>query len=277
MSWFRPLLLGCCALSLGARPVVAAEADESRAPGQPVQLLNGRDLTGWYVYLKDSGNRDPDDVFTVQDGVLHISGAHDGYLATRASFRDYHLVAEYRWGKNTYGPNAKFVRNSGILLHGVGVDGTGDGTWLTSIECQLAQGCLGDLIVIRGQDAQGKIIPATLTSEIIVAADGNTRWKRGGQKRSYEGKQFWWSLHEPGFEELIDTRGKDDVENALGQWNRVECVCDGAKITVIVNGTTINEALDCFPAAGKIALESEGFELYVRKFEIRPLERTGVK
>ena len=89
--------------------------------------------------------------------------------------------------------------------------------------------------------------------------------------RRYAGKQFWWSLHEPGFAELIDTRGKDDLEHPRGEWNRVECLCSGERITIIVNGTVVNEATECYPSSGKIALESEGFELYVRRFELHPL------
>ena len=40
-----------------------------------------------------------------------------------------------------------------------------------------------------------------------------------------------------------------------------------------VNGVTVNRASDVFPSAGKILLQSEGFELFVRKFELRPLEK----
>jgi hypothetical protein len=41
-----------------------------------------------------------------------------------------------------------------------------------------------------------------------------------------------------------------------------------------VNGTKVNECYDAFPAAGKIMLQSEGFELFVRKFEIQPLKKS---
>lgn len=69
------------------------------------------------------------------------------------TYRDYHLIVEYKWGKRTDG--GKFVRNSGILLHATGPDGGAGGTWLSLIECQLAQGCVGDLIPIRGKDEAG--------------------------------------------------------------------------------------------------------------------------
>ncbi|MGL4553564.1 MAG: family 16 glycoside hydrolase, partial [Gemmataceae bacterium] len=65
---------------------------------------------------------------------------------------------------------------------------------------------------------------------------------------------------------------KDDVESKLGDWTKVECVCDGAKLTVLVNGVKVTHAYDVTPAAGKILLQVEGFELFVRKFEVRPLK-----
>jgi hypothetical protein len=235
-----------------------------------ISLFNGKDLTGLYPWLKDTKYADPKKVFSVRDGLLRISGEVAGYLGTNKAYRDYHLVAEYKWGELTYG--AKTVRNSGILLHGVGADGN-NSPWIASIECQIAQGCVGDFIVIRGKDEAGKTIPVTITSDTIIASDGRTRWERGGRPTRYSGKQFWWSRHEPGFEELIDTRGKDDVDGSLGAWTRLECICDANRITVIVNGTTVNECYDVFPSAGKILLESEGFEILFRKLELHPLKK----
>src|SRR5689334_6762890 len=86
-----------------------------------VRLFNGKDLTGLYTWLKDTGYRDPKRVFSVTDGQLRISGAVPGYIGTTGVFENYHLIVEYRWGAETYG--AKTVRNSGILLHARGPDG----------------------------------------------------------------------------------------------------------------------------------------------------------
>ena len=89
----------------------------------------------------------------------------------------------------------------------------------------------------------------------------------------FTNRQLWWSLHDPEYKELLDTRGKYDVESPVGEWTKVECLCDGNRITIRVNGTTVNSAYDVSPAAGKILLQSEGFELFVRKFDLHPLER----
>ncbi len=251
---------GGAAFFLGAG---GAESDPIR-PAKPIALFNGHDLAGWYPWLATTKYQDPLQVFGVKDGLLRVSGEVPGYLATRQQFRDYRLVVEYRWGDLTYG--AATVRNSGILLHGTGADGN-HSPWMASIECQIAQGCVGDFIVIRSADEK---IPVTLTSETTLAEDGRTRWKRGGAPVHYSGKQFWWSRHEPGFEEKIDTRGKNDVDSPLGEWTRLECVCRGSRILVLVNGTEVNECYDTFPSAGKILLESEGFEILFRKIELQP-------
>ena len=158
----------------------------------------------------------------------------------------------------------------GILLHATGPDGGAGGTWMSSIECQLAQGCVGDLIAIRGKDATGNVIPVKFTSDVVLGPDNRPRWKPGGTAREFTSGQLWWTRHDPDFKELIDTRGKDDVESPLGEWTRVECICKGDTITVKVNGTTVNSCRDTVPSAGKILLQSEGFELLVRKFELHP-------
>jgi hypothetical protein len=250
---------------------VLASARLSRAE-EVVRLFNTRDLTGLYTWLRNSKYDDPLKVFTVENNLLRISGEDFGYIATRGEYQDYHLTAEYKWGPRTYG--SKTVRNSGILLHALGPDGNRS-PWMASIECQVAQGCVGDFIVIRGKYEDGAEIPVTITSETVLGPDGRTRWKKGGTKTVYSGKQFWWSQHDPEFQELIDTRGRFDIESPLGEWTRVECICNQDRITVVVNGVIVNECFDAFPSKGKILLESEGFEIYFRRFELRPLTKSG--
>ena len=262
---------GLLSLTSSSRLAIGgAQPSEPISPTSVIQLFNGTDLSGFYGWLEDTQYEDPLKVFGVKDGAIRISGAVNGYLATEQEYRDYHLVVEYKWGEET--GNATTVRNSGILLHAVGPDGN-HSPWMASIECQIAQGCVGDFIVIRGKDADGETIPVTLTSDTILERDGRTRWRRGGTPVVYSGKQFWWSQHDPDFEELIDTRGKHDVESPLGEWTRVECVCEGDRITNIVNGKTVNECYRVYPTAGKILLESEGFEILFRKFELHPLRK----
>jgi hypothetical protein len=268
-SAVRPAGLSAIGLLL-AIALCQGQADSAVRPTQGViKLFNGKDLAGLSTWLRASGREDPKKVFTAGDGVLHISGEGYGYVATDKAYRDYHLTVEYKWGKRTDG--GKYVRNSGILLHAVGPDGGANGTWMTSIECQLAQGCVGDLIAIRGKDAKGDVIAVAFKSETALGPDKRPRWQKGGEVRTFPKGQLWWSRHDPDFKELLDTRGRYDVEGPLGEWTRVECLCRARRIQVRVNGTQVNECFDAYPSAGKILLQCEGFAIDFRRFELQPL------
>src|SRR5215204_7592146 len=217
--------------------VGVAFADEPVTPKESAALFNGKNLDGLTSWLKDSKREDPKQVFRVTDGEIHMTGEGFGYLATEKEYKDYRVVVEYKWGKKTDG--GKYVRNSGILLHATGPDGGAGGTWMSSIECQLAQGCVGDLIVIRGKDEKSETIPVQITSDTVLGPDKRPRWKEGGEKRVFTKGQLWWNNHDPDFKELIDTRGKNDVESPLGEWTTVEATCEKDTITVAVNGTTV--------------------------------------
>ncbi|MFZ4611199.1 MAG: 3-keto-disaccharide hydrolase [Gemmataceae bacterium] len=247
-----------------------AYADEAKTPTQMIRPFDQKNLNGFSTWLKKTKGADPQNVFTLKDGVLRCGDEDMGYLSTKDSYKDYHLKIEYRWGRKN--PNDKNVRNSGVLLHGTGPDGSQNGVWKTSIECQLAQGCEGDLILIKGKKVDGESYPGSISSNTVVGEDGKTRWQADGKKTIYSGKQFWWSKHQAFFKELIDTRGTNDVASPLGEWTKVECVCKGAKITIKINGVTVNECFDANPAAGQILLQSEGHEVFFRNMEICPLK-----
>jgi hypothetical protein len=193
-SFASPIGLLVIVLALGASILVklapvGAEAtaggntsnlqEEARTPTEVVRLFNGKDLSNWETWLRKTGRQDPQRVFRVTDGLLHITGEDHGYIATPQSWKDYHLVVEFKWGKETFG--SKYVRNSGILLHARGPHGNAGGVWMASIECQLAQGCVGDLIAISGKDEHGKPLPVEFTSEVVLGPDKKApleAWRR---------------------------------------------------------------------------------------------------
>ncbi len=266
----RPTLVLASLLASCAAAICCGQHRPAISPNDKViRPFNGANLDGFTKWSQETKRKDPHSDYRVTDGMLHIGGRGMGYLATVDSYKDYHLSVEYKWGQ--WRDGSKNVRNSGILLHASGPDGNARGIWQASIECQLAQGCEGDVIVIRGKERNGQVIPTTVTSDTRIASDGRTRWRRGGKKTLYAGKQFWWSQHEPGFKELLDTRGKDDLASPRGEWTQVECICRGRRITIKINGTIVNEVYDVFPAAGKILLENEKNEIFFRNLEIRPL------
>lgn len=279
LAMYGVLLAFCCGWHPSAIPGQgglaaagrAAQAAEPITPKEDVLVLfNGRDLEGFYTYLQDTKYEDPRQVFTVHDGLLHISGDGYGYLATRQTYRDYHLVAEFRWGERTWGSRAQATKDAGILLHATGPDGNA-GPWMASIEFQIIQGGVGDFILVGGKYADGTPITVSLTCEVAHDRDGETVWSRGGERTTFTSGRINWFGRDPDWKDILGFRGRDDVEQPDGQWNRLEVICEGGRITNIVNGVVVNEGFDAQPTAGKILFQSEGAELFFRKIELWPL------
>jgi hypothetical protein len=61
-------------------------------------------------------------------------------------------------------------------------------------------------------------------------------------------------------------------ENAAGEWNTYEVVCQGDTVKNYVNGKLMNEIEGCNLTSGAIALQSEGGEWEARKVWIEPLK-----
>src|SRR3954447_24066261 len=110
--------------ALGLFLLCAATIAPARA-GEPVALFDGKDTTKWYTFLKDHGkDKDPNGTFTVKGGVLRVSGQEWGGLVTRDEYADYELTAEWAWGGKVWPPREKTARDSGLLVHSTGKDGT---------------------------------------------------------------------------------------------------------------------------------------------------------
>jgi hypothetical protein len=233
--------------------------------GNAVLTFNGQDLTGFYTYTKDHQYDDPNQVVRVKDGMIHISGEEFGGLATCGNFGNYHLIAEWKWGEKTWGARKDKARDSGILLHCVGPDGAAEGQWMESIECQIIEGGCGDLICVGG------LGNPSLTCETRVGPDRQLYYQAGGKAETKDSGRFNWWGRDPGWKDVLGYRGRRDVEKPLGEWNRMEVVCDGDTITNIVNGFVVNVGTKSSLTMGKIQFQSEGAEIVFRKIEIRPL------
>ena len=130
------LLLCCTAPAQNAPPVI--QPLPWTAPDGSVQLWNGRDITGWTLFLK-GGIPAPPDFWTVTaDGALHFAGKPTGYLRTDKVYSNYHLHAEWRW----MGPPKASTNNSGIFVF----QHPPDVVWPYSVQVQVKFGFSGDLI-----------------------------------------------------------------------------------------------------------------------------------
>src|SRR5690606_7080627 len=233
-----------------------------------ISLFNGRDLSGWYTFLKDRGKgHDPKKVFSVKKGMLRISGKEWGYLATEEAYENYRLVLEFKWGKKTYGTRKHKARDNGILFHGVGPDGGTGGTWMNSIECNIIEGGVGDFIVIGDRTDRFSI-----TSPVAAERHGKTPvYQKGGELVTVNRGRVNWYGRDPQWKDTLGFRGPSDVDNPVGEWNRVECVVKGDAVDIYVNGTLVNQAIHVRPAKGRILIQSEGAEMFVRRLDLQKL------
>lgn len=276
----RSLSLLMCVL--GCFAPVGAGAAEAVSPGEPLQLFNGQDLSGFYTWLVETGRDDPDRVFRVVDQVdgapaLRISGQHWGGIVTEESYRDYHLVVEFRWGLATWGQRKDRTRDSGVLIHCQGPDGNTrenqSGPWMRSVEAQIIEGGVGDFILVAGHDASGERLTPRLTVPVSVDRDGELVFDPEGEAREHEGGRINWWGRDVDWEDRLGFRGRNDVESPLGEWTRIEVIADGDRIRTLVNGTLVNEGTGSSLTQGQILIQSEGAEMLIRRIELKPVAR----
>jgi hypothetical protein len=250
-------------------------ADEAITPkGAPIVLFDGHSYDALYSWLADTKYDDPRKVFAVEDGVIHISGDGFGYLATKARYKDYHLVVEYRWGDKTWRHKKDNARDSGIIVHCVEPDGTCAGVFMAGIEAQIIEGGTGDFWIVPGTYPDGKATYASLVVETGKDRKDQVIWKKGGERVQYVSKPMQrinWFDKDPDWADVTGFRGQRDVQGDGHEWTRLEVVCDGGRIQNYVNGVLVNEGFDAVPSSGKILLQTEGAELFVRRFELLPL------
>lgn len=252
------LLLLIAALASGGEPV---------RPAKKLRLFNGKDLTNFYVFLKDNKREDPRKVFTVQNGLVRISGEEWGALSTRDEYRDYHLIVEWKWGAKTWPPRVDRARDSGILLHGVGQDGAAGSGWLESIEYQMIEGGTGDMLMVKGA-AKPRV-----TVEAEKKSDGQLYWKKGAPRVTRDSGRVNWYGRDIQWKDSLGYRGPIDVEKPVGKWNRSEIVAEGGNLTYYLNGRMVNQGFDGDHTFGRIQIQSEAAEVFIRKVELRPLPR----
>ncbi len=247
----------------------SADADEGT-----IHLFNGKDLTNFYTYLgppakgeKAYGkNNDPEKVFTVHDGMVHVSGKIFGGFITEKEYANYHLVVEFKWGEKTWPPREKNARDSGILLHCVGEDGAHGGVWPQSIECQMIEGGTGDLILVSGKNKPSITVEAEKHGDQYY-------YKPGAPAVTLDSGRFNWFGRDPEWKDVKGFRGEQDVEKPVREWNKLECICDGDKITNILNDKVVNSGSRSSHTKGKILFQSEGAEVFFRKIDLLPLKK----
>ncbi|SEB74453.1 protein of unknown function [Tenacibaculum sp. MAR_2009_124] len=235
---------------------------------EKIKLFNGSDLKGWYTFIKKRGrDKDPKNVFTVNDGMIKISGEEWGALITDKKYQNYTLLIEYKWGNKTYEPRLNKARDCGVLFHSKGMDGAFQEAWMCSIECQIMEGGTGDFVVVGDGSEEFQI-----TSKVNPKKRG---WgydfdPNGISKTITEGR-FNWLRRDPNWVDILGVRGKYDVEKEHGEWNRLECRVIKDEISIILNEVLINKVTNVKPSKGKIQIQSESAEIFFRRIELTPI------
>lgn len=239
------------------RPSAVAVPDAAALGGWE-SLFNGTDLTGWYSYLPSQGvNRDPEGVFRVENGTLHVLGVENkgtrefGYLATQKSYSDYQLRLEFRWGERRFAPREFDKRDSGVVYHVTGRDEV----WPQGVEYQIQEGDTGDFWLLGG---------TTLTTTVESPHPDEPRYEQNGTP---------YTSRRGDFVRII----KDGTFESGSDWNTVDITVRGDTATHRINGRVNNRAYSLHTpsgaplTAGKILLQAEGAEIFYRNIQIRPL------
>ena len=215
-----------------------------------IVLFDGKDLSHFDTFLKTKGlNSDPEHVFTVENGVIHVSGKEMGYIITKDSYNDYYLRAEFKWGEGTFGEREGKARDSGILYNIQGEQKV----WPRSIEFQITEGGTGDFWMTDGAALTGR--------------DGTRVTGPPGSALKIDHFGKGPSQNVVGFRDPVG-----ELEKPHGEWNVLELVTHGNDVKQYVNGKLANEGTDPFPAEGKILFQSEGAEVFFRNIKLYPLK-----
>ena len=234
-----------------------------------LNLFNGKNLDGWYTFIQHRGrDTDPKKVFTVHDGLIHVSGEEYGCITTKEEYGNYKLVVEFRWGTETHAPRKDKARDNGVLIHSKGEDGGYSGIWMRSIECQIIEGGTGDFLVVNDVNPN-----FSLTSPVVPEKPkGANIFQPNGTLTTINRGRINWFGRDPDWKDVKGFRGKNDIEKPAGEWNNMEIIAEGDKVSIYLNGTLVNQAINVKPSFGRIQLQSEGAETFFRRVELTKLD-----
>ncbi len=237
---------------------------------EKIELFNGKDFTNWYIFLQGhKRGEDPDNVFTIKDGMIRISGKTPGCITTNDAYRDYQIIIEYKWGDKLWSKK-QVCYDSGLLFHSIGEDGAWHGIWQRSIEANIIEGGVGDFIVVGNNTDDFQLT-------VEVAPEKSPKncyiWKKGGEKVTVNSGRIDWFGRDPAWENVRGFRGKNDVDKPVGEWNQMKVICDGDKVDVYNNGVLVNQALKVKPAGGRIQIQSEISEIFIRRVTLLPIDK----
>lgn len=205
----------------------AAENDAPIADGPhagAVDLLRGATLDDFDYFLLDEGQRDK--VFSLEDGVLAISGSPFGWLGTKNDYHNFVVETEFRLTE----PEGE--TNSGFLVR-------------------------------MGEQKPTSFLPHCVEIGIYEKETGTLFGFHDFRIFGEESRMVYYKDHEyAGNCDEIDLI-RDPITD-LGQWNTMKITCCANVIVVELNGIPVNWGVMAEDYAGKIAFQSEGAKIEFR-------------
>lgn len=202
------------------------------ARGADVPLFDGKTLDGWAFVVKPDKDGKRDDP-------KETWSAKDGVIRCSGKPNGAMVTAkeygDYELRVKWRFPGEGKGGNTGVLVHV-----QDDKYWPTSIECQLLTGRAGDLLLTNPPAAK-------LTAP------------KDRQDPKLERR-------------FLRIEPKEQLEKPIGEWNEMVITCKGASIELAVNGTKVNAGTECSFTKGKIALQSEGAEVWFKDVVLKPLK-----
>ncbi|MEM6916284.1 MAG: DUF1080 domain-containing protein [Verrucomicrobiota bacterium] len=200
------------------------------------------------------------------EGHLRVTGKGLGYLRSKETFENYHLVVEYRWTEPTYASRADRARDGGVLFHISGSDGAFGGTWPACLQAQLIEGGSGDLVCLPTEETPtGFQSNASLQDLPIWTIDADLHsFPLTGKKTGHLG----WKDRSENWSDTKGFRGELDVENSVGEWNRLEVIAIDDTVEIRLNGEVVNQASGVFPTKGSIGFQTEFASYEIRRADL---------
>jgi hypothetical protein len=252
----------CIQVAIISLMIAGCTNEEAKTTDDWIPLLRDNNMVGWYTFIQDYGrDNDPEGIFSLKNGVLHFypnsqNNSHQpfGYMATEKEYSNYHLRLQYKWGTKKFAPREKSPRDSGLLYHVI----EADRVWPTCVECQIMEGDGGSIYAVR-----------TTVTATVDTGGAFLKAEDGGIKRTFDG---------PGIKQV-----KMDRDYEIQGWNTVEVIIQGDSAVHMINGKVNNRCTKMsrpdpenpdklIPLIkGRIALQAEGAEIFIRNIEIKIL------
>jgi hypothetical protein len=233
LTWKRPKAGALLVLAafLGLPIAALTSRADKAASDKRISLFNGNDLKGWTTFLVHA-----DKSIDSKADPLGVFKVEDGLI---------HVSGQEFGGITTEGEYENYRLRLDVKW--------GTKKWPPRLNVVRDSGVLLHCV------GPEKVWPKSIECQIQEHDTGDF-WLVDGTTLEVDGKRF-------------ENRSakKKDAEKPTGEWNTVEVICDGGRMTNIVNGVVVNEGTNASVTRGRILLQSEGAEVYYRNVELTPL------